>query len=257
MDTAEFYMSGSGIISIYSCSSPNDNNPNEDQAAIYPVNDESIVLIVADGAGGHTNAVAASLKVISEIRNAISSSRKSKSELREAILTGIENANNAILTETAGAASTVAVAEIQGNWIRTYHAGDTEILITGLRGKIKHQTVIHSPVGYAIEAGLLDEDQAIMHKDRHIVSNILGFESLNITISTLTKLAKYDTLLIATDGLFDNLQKDEIVEIIRKGTLEKCSNNLISKVYQRMDNLDKDKPSKFDDMSFILFRLCG
>lgn len=255
MEKAALYQAGPGITAIYSCASPSDDKPNQDQAAIFPISTDSVVLIVADGAGGHADGDSASTRVITEVKKTINASLKNGGELREAILSGIENANRSIIENINGAASTVAIVEIQNGSIRTYHAGDTEVLVTGLRGKIKHQILKHSPVGYAEEAGLLDESQAIMHEERHIVSNILGFDDMHITVSTSTRLNSHDTLIVATDGLFDNLQKEEIIEIIRKGPLHKCAGSLIEKVNNRMNEPKTDEPSKYDDMSFVLFRL--
>ena len=42
------------------------------------------------------------------------------------------------------------------------------ILTTGQRGRLRMQTVSHSPVGFAIEYGLLDESEAMHHEERHL-----------------------------------------------------------------------------------------
>ena len=254
-DKPEIFDAGPGRIAIYTASSPDNDNPNEDKIAVIPVGTDSLVLMVADGAGGHSGGDTASDTAIKQIQRSINKTGSDNSELREAILTGIENANTALMDSSSGSATTIALAEIHGNMVRTYHAGDTEILMTGLKGKLKYQTLIHSPVGYAVEAGLLDEDDAIMHEDRHIVSNVLGFPDMHITIGSPVKLAPYDTLLIATDGLFDNLQKEEVLDSIRKGPMIKCAGLLVEKVSKRMFEKDEDQPSKFDDLSFIMFRL--
>lgn len=255
MDGPQGYETGAGRMAIYTRSSPDKDSPNEDKLAVIPFGDNSLILMIADGAGGHAGGGAASSTAIKLIHKSITKTSHEDSELREAILTGIENANTALMSSTAASATTISLVEIHGNTVRTYHAGDTEILITGQKGKLKYQTLIHSPVGYAVEAGLLDEGDAIMHEDRHIVSNVLGFPDMHITIGSPVSLDPFDTLLIASDGLFDNLQKDEIVELIRKGPLTTCAGNLVKMVSERMFDNDKDKPSKFDDLSFILFRL--
>lgn len=255
MDKPEIYEAGPGRVVIYTASSPDNNNPNEDKIAVLSLGPESLVLMVADGAGGHSSGDIASDTAIKLIRKSIMRTGSESSELREAILTGIENTNTALMESATGSATTISLVEIHGNTIRTYHAGDTEILVTGLKGKLKYQTLIHSPVGYAVEAGLLDEGDAIMHEDRHIVSNVLGFPDMHITIGSPVMLAPYDTLLIATDGLFDNLQKDEILDSIRKGPMLRCADSLVEKALKRMFEKDADQPSKFDDLSFILFRL--
>ena len=47
----------------------------------------------------------------------------------------------------AGSATTLAVAEVVGQTVRTYHVGDSPIWVFGQRGRLKLQTVPHSPVG--------------------------------------------------------------------------------------------------------------
>jgi hypothetical protein len=46
----------------------------------------------------------------------------------------------------------------------------------------------------------------------------------------------------------------EIVEIIRKGDLEKAGEQLFSETGRRMGNPQSNQPSKPDDYSFMLFR---
>ncbi|MGI9590762.1 MAG: PP2C family protein-serine/threonine phosphatase, partial [Myxococcota bacterium] len=80
------------------------------------------------------------------------------------------------------------------------------ILLIGQRGRVKLQTVDHSPVGFAVEAGLLDADAALHHEDRHIISNFVGGADLRIEMGSGLHLAERDTLCLASDGLADNLR---------------------------------------------------
>ena len=82
------------------------------------------------------------------------------------------------------------------------------------RGRVKLQTISHSPVGYAVESGMLDDQEAMHHEERHVVSNIIGTPEMRIEIGPPIDLATYDTLLVATDGLADNLHIEEIIERI-------------------------------------------
>ena len=68
-------------------------------------------------------------------------------------------------------------------------------------------------------------------------------------------MARYDTLLIASDGVFDNLYVDEIVKIIRKVALQDVADQLVKEGTQRMYANDPNKPGHKNDLSFILFRL--
>ena len=174
--------------------------------------------------------------------------------LRPVFLDGLELANRRVCEVGAGAATTVAVVEVDGTMIRTYHAGDSSILLISSRGRIKLQTVAHSPVGYAIEAGVLDEYEAIHHEDRHLVSNVLGMDDAHIEVGARRKMSHLDTVIVGSDGLFDNLHVDEIVQIARKGPLQKCAEQLVNMATERMQQMLDDLPCKPDDLSFVLFR---
>ena len=69
------------------------------------------------------------------------------------------------------------------------------------------------------------------------------------------KLNTYDTLLVATDGVFDNLQLDEIVQLVRKGPLPAQTESLRQLAWERMTAETPNTPSKPDDCSAITFRL--
>ena len=175
--------------------------------------------------------------------------------MRYGILNGFEQANKQVVEMGIGAATTLAVLEIQGNRVGPYHVGDSTIIVVGQRGKIKRQTAAHSPVGYGVEGGFLDEKSAVFHEDRHLISNMIGSADMHIEIGPTIELAARDTVILATDGLSDNLDTEEIVNAIRKGPLDKSLEALSSIARDRMQNPGNGHPSKLDDMTFIVFRL--
>ncbi len=243
-----------GQVSIFSDRCPDKTTPNEDAVALIPCGDDSGVLAVADGLGGVPAGDKAASLALNEIRQAVEAIDKNQMLLRTAILNGIENANQRVQQLAVGAATTLAAVEINGDTIRPYHVGDSLILLVGNRGKIKLQTVPHSPVGYGIEAGLLDEDEAMHHEDRHLVSNVIGGASMRIEIGPVIPLRARDSLLLASDGLADNLQIGEIVERIRKGPMLPAARKMVADARQRMLGEKSGQPSKPDDLSFVLFR---
>jgi len=246
-----------GISAAFSSPSPDKQTPNEDAAAVVSINGNSTVLVVADGLGGLPAGEQASCLAIRKLLASLRQAPEEAPSLRAAILNGIEDANRAISDLGVGAGTTMAIAEIQGNTVRPYHVGDSMVLVVGQRGKIKLQTVAHSPVGYAVEAGLLDEDEAMHHEERHVVSNILGTADMRIEVGATIELAPHDTLLLASDGLFDNLHIEEIVERIRKGPLDQVMQTLSTDCRRRMETPEKGQPSKPDDLTFVAFRRTG
>ena len=110
-------------------------------------------------------------------------------------------------------------------------------------------------IGYGVESGLLDEKEAMYHEERHIVSNVIGSPDMRIEIGSTLELAARDTLLVASDGLWDNLHTEEIVDKIRKGGMRRAVKSVATECGWRMVNGAEGTPSKPDDLTFILFRL--
>lgn len=259
-NVASFEFQG-GTAAVFTNRSPQKETPNEDVAALWPVGPSSGVLAVADGLGGHAGGERASRLAIETIQKSLQDSAASRADasepvdLRAGILNGIEAANEAVRELGTGAATTLALVEIQDGVIRPYHVGDSAILVTGQRGKVKLQTIPHSPIGYAVEAGLMKEEEAIHHEARHVISNVIGSDQMRIEIGPPTQLAPRDTLLLASDGLFDNLLPDEIIETIRSGPLDEAVGTLVQAAQDRMAAPVGDAPSKPDDLTVIAFRL--
>jgi serine/threonine protein phosphatase PrpC len=67
-------------------------------------------------------------------------------------------------------------------------------------------------------------------------------------------MAPLDTLLLASDGLFDNLLPNEIIEAVRSGPLEEAVGGLIETAQQRMAAKEGSAPCKPDDLTVIAYR---
>lgn len=233
---------------------PEKETDNEDTVGIIPYGPGACVLVVADGAGGLPAGKRASLTAVTTLAASLQSAMDRTTLLRTAILNGIEAANEAVLALANGSATTMTVITIEGLVARSYQIGDSEALVVGQRGLIRLQTTAHSPTGFAVEAGFLDHREALHHEDRHLVSNFLGTSDMRIDVGTGVELRPRDTVLVASDGLTDNVHLDETVEIIRKGGLSESGLAVTSLARQRMTNKNPGQPSKPDDLSLILFR---
>jgi serine/threonine protein phosphatase PrpC len=195
MKTAEIVSLSGGAVAVFSARSPQKTTANEDAVAVIPCGQKAAVLVVADGVGGGPAGEQASSRAVQVLRRTLKGSVREGDLMRTAIIDGIEAANEEIEELGLGAATTLAAVEIQDNQVRPYHVGDSMILVVGQRGKIKLQTVSHSPVGYAIESGLLDESEAMHHEDRHLVSNLLGTPEMRIELGPTIALARHDTIV--------------------------------------------------------------
>ena len=228
---------------------------NEDSAAIVPIDDDYLVLIVADGVGGMSGARKASNLTIETIKNGIANMDPNNGQrLRPVILDGIEAANRAVLDLGTGSASTLALAEIGPGYIRTYHVGDSILMLCGQRGRISLQTTPHSPVGFAMEAGLINETEALQHSELTLIFNVIGSADMRIEIGSEIPMADRDTLLLASDGLTDNALAEEMVAAIRKGPLDQAIVALTELAQGRMRSPVEGQPSKPDDFTTLLYR---
>ncbi len=249
------YQLAGGTAAVYTCRSPGKITPNEDVAAFVPRTPDQGVLIVADGLGGHANGGQASRLAVEQVVKSLENLDPQVEELRPAILDGIESANTAVCALGNGSASTLAIAEIRSGAVRTYHVGDSSILLIGSRGRVKLQTIAHSPIGYAVESGMIDEADAIYHEDRHMISNVIGTNNMRIEIGSPIRMAPRDRLVLASDGLFDNLFPHEIVEMVRIGPVSRAVVRLAGEAISRMLTESAKVPSKPDDLTIIGFGL--
>lgn len=252
-DQVEVDVAGGHAVA-YTAREPGKETGNEDSVAIIPYGPGAAVLVVADGAGGLPAGKRASLTAVATLAASLQTAMDKTLLLRTAILNGIEAANEAVRALANGSATTMTVITIEGRHARSYQIGDSEAMIVGQRGLMKLQTTAHSPTGFAVEAGFLDEREALHHEERHLVSNFLGTTDMRIDVGTMVELNPRDTVFVASDGLMDNVHVEEIVECIRKGPLVEAVGCATGLAEQRMRRAADGEPSKPDDLSLILFR---
>jgi len=242
-----------GRIAIRSLRAPDRSGPNEDAAALITLGKNALVLAVADGVGGSPAGCEASTIAMETLQQGLEGLDPEES-LRGAILDAVEKANHTILYSGRRSATTLVVAEIVGDQLRCYHVGDSELIVVGQRGLIKQRIIPHSPTGFAVEAGLLDEEEAVLHEQRHVIFNVIGAPNMRVDVSTAIDLALRDTVLLTSDGVLDNLYVDEIVELIRVGPLDKAADRLVAAARERMLSEKEGGPSKPDDLTIVLYR---
>lgn len=243
-----------GEFVAYTCPAPDKASVNEDTLAVVPYGPAATVLVIADGAGGLPAGKRASHEAVTTLVRSLQVSCQETMLLRTAILNGIEAASAAVRDLGNGSATTLTVMTVEGLTARAYQVGDSEAMVVSQRGRLRLQTPVHSPTGLAVEAGFLDQREALHHEDRHLVSNFLGTADTRIDVGAAVRLRPRDTVLVASDGLMDNVHAEEIIERIRVGSLADAAKRVIELARERMAGHAADQPSKPDDLSLILFR---
>jgi PPM family protein phosphatase len=115
-------------------------------------------------------------------------------------------------------------------------------------------TVGHSPTELAVDAGWLEPAEALVHHERHLVTNALGLGRLRIETGPPVRLYPCDTVLVASDGLFDNLLPVEVIDIIRRSPVEASFGRLLDETRARMTGQVSVGNGKPDDLTAIAWR---
>jgi serine/threonine protein phosphatase PrpC len=246
---------GDGLVVACSIRAPNKTTVNEDVAGVFFISAHQAVVMVADGVGGSNRGDRAAETIVRTMEGRLADAAQRDpppQSLRTDVLDAIESANAEILSWGIGAAATVAAVKIQNGHIRSFHAGDSRVLLVSNRGRIKYSTICHSPTAMAIESGLLAEAEAMRHEHRHVITNCVGSHEMRIEIGPSVRLGRRDVLLVSSDGLFDNLSTDEVVRVICRGDLVASCHALRELVAARMTG--ERRPGKPDDLTFICYR---
>jgi len=102
-----------------------------------------------------------------------------------------------------------------------------------------------------VEAGLLSEGDAAGHEDRGVVLNVLGFQEMFVHIGPPVRLRAMDTVLLASDGLTDNLSVARIGGLCRVGGAVKAVGALADEASRAMVTPPDGHP---DDLTIVLYR---
>ena len=146
-----------------------------------------------------------------------------------------------------GAKSTLAMVYILNDDFRCFCAGDSEILYLNSVGSEVYTNIPHSLIGYQVEAGLIEQEASLDNPERYLVDNLLGDKAIRIEATTKMEMKKGHSLIVGTDGLFDNLSHRELASIVSKGSFEDGFMELFEYCStQKSENWKKD-----DDISFI------
>jgi serine/threonine protein phosphatase PrpC len=243
--------SGGTVVALSWCHP--DRAPNQDALLVLDLEERGMVLAVADGMGGHSEGEVAAELALACLADCVEAAAAEERGLRAGILDGFDRAQREVSALQTDAGTTLVAASVHAGRVRTVHAGDSMALLCGGRGKVKHRTLDHSPTGYALEAGLLAEEDALTHADRHVILSAIGHPDLRTDLGPRLALAARDTLLLATDGLTDNLPTEEVVALARRGAPEQAALALAQRARATMRS-EPGGIGKRDDLTLLLLR---
>ncbi|MEE9911301.1 MAG: Stp1/IreP family PP2C-type Ser/Thr phosphatase [Deltaproteobacteria bacterium] len=210
---------------------------NEDH--IY-LNDRLGLLVVADGMGGHTAGETASKLAVGTLRKyfqkgppVIRHFDSSYSETTNKLNAAVHLANQVVYEAAqnspglSGMGTTIAAALLKGNQLSFAHVGDSRIYLVR-SGSIVQLTDDHSFVQEQVRHEWMTREEAARSVMKNILTRAVGIDSeVSADLGELTVLTG-DILLLCSDGLYNMVSDEEILEIIsRAGNVRAASEILI------------------------------
>ncbi|WP_139057257.1 PP2C family protein-serine/threonine phosphatase [Candidatus Ichthyocystis hellenicum] len=183
----------------------------------YTYTDESLLMVLADGMGGHLYGEIASHLVVSHMMARHREEAKPVIDDPYLFLNEIcATANGAVLEcavtqnllETPR--TTVVVGLIQGNRLYHAHMGDSRLYVLDRSGAVKRRTKDHTRLQYLLDRGEISQEEILFHPDRNRVYNCLGLcLPIGPCIEELC-LEDGDIVIICSDGLWNHVSEEEM-----------------------------------------------
>jgi protein phosphatase len=191
-----------------------------------------ILMIVADGMGGHTKGDVASRLIVETLTRELSPYLLDADGNYEAHLhSSLLHANQVILAHVAthpadhGMGSTASIALIDDRHLYIGHVGDTRVYL--IRNQIIQVTTDHSTVQHLIDQGVITHEQARTHPRRNEVTRALGIQ-FHVDIDTHSlRLETGDYVLLCCDGLSNEVRDAEIRDRVLQSTNAQHACNML------------------------------
>lgn len=193
---------------------------NEDQIYLPEKQGEPLVIIVADGMGGHNAGDVASNTAVAEIVDYLKDF-ETKDITEQNIRHAIIKANNQVLRksmlkpEYTGMGTTITLAVLKDDMIIIGQVGDSRAYVYK-NNKLKLETKDHSYVQHLIDNGNITEQEARVHPQRNIITRAVGL-STPVEVDTYTVKWKIgDSVMLCSDGLTQHLSDDDLSRILKE-----------------------------------------
>ncbi|MDR2625863.1 MAG: serine/threonine-protein phosphatase [Zoogloeaceae bacterium] len=205
---------------IYQESRQGGRRNNEDRVA-HCYSREALLVVVADGMGGHHyGEIAAQIAVQTLIHAFQREARPTLTDPFSFLQQNIDAAHCAILDYAPqhklddSPRTTLVACVVQDNLAYWAHAGDSRLYLVR-RGRVISQTRDHSKVRYLLDEGLISPAQAERHPERNKIYSCLGGSLFpEVTYSRRTRLETNDLLILCTDGLWNTMPDNALVRAL-------------------------------------------
>ena len=175
--------------------------------------------IIADGMGGNEAGEVASRLAVETVRDIYVNSPDG--DPQSALLAGFRAAHETIRQaarenpQLQGMGTTCTAVAVTGDRLHFVHVGDSRLYLFR-NGLISALTKDQSYVDRLVESGIITQEQARDHPQRHILTSALGVSGeLSVEVSAEPfALEPADVLLLCTDGLYSMLTDEELLQVL-------------------------------------------
>lgn len=196
---------------------------NEDSCGVFSINDGTLLLLVADGMGGHNAGEVASSLATDTVRTCFSSAN-SITNPDSFLLSAVCKANLSVYREAEkdsrfyGMGTTLVLGLVKDNTLYVANVGDSRLYIFH-DNHLTQVTKDHAFVQELMDCGAITETEAKVHPMRHMITRCIG-NRLTVEPDLFTvKLYDGDVVLLCSDGLCGVLEPDMITAItVSSGT---------------------------------------
>ena len=216
---------------------------NEDSVNIFKNNNDDILMVVADGMGGHKAGEVASSIAVEEINKEFNliDKFKSKQETVLWIRKLASNINSKIFKytdehpESKGMGTTLVLCILTKEYLLFGNIGDSSGYVFK-KNKLFKITNDHTLVNLLVSTGELSEEAARNHPRKNVVMKALG--AVNpAEIDVFDVDNKIDGILLCSDGLTTMLTNDQIEKVLNSdSSIDDKLNKLVTKCNNRGGN---------------------
>ena len=202
---------------------------NRDRFLIKEFSDDSVLIAVADGAGGTPAGEKASGVVITQLEDF----RPDLQSPQDHLVSLMQEADQKIFgvvekePDLRGMGSTLTAAFVKGEAVFWAHVGDSRLYL--FRGdELTQITEDDTMAGFLLTEGEITREESRVHPGRNFLFDFIGSGEFEEETGSFT-LRKDDVLLLTTDGLHDRVPEETLVSILRSNSeLEKRLGALVS-----------------------------
>lgn len=223
---------------------------NQDRLA-YSYSKDAMLLVIADGMGGHRHGEVAAQLAVTAMTDAFQRlAMPSLTSPAKFLIEHIQQVHDMIdqLAQDQdmleAPRTTIVAAVVQRGMLYCAHAGDSR-LYHFRNGHLLYRTEDHSIVQSMYNKGMISKAEMANHPYRHKIYSCLGGDvPPKIELADRQELVEGDTVLLCTDGLWGAVSDQQIKQVL-------CGPSISDNVTQLLDLAESAGKENGDNMSAI------